>query len=185
MKKNRLYWFFAVVVSVCLPSMLFAQPADKYVGVDKCKLCHKSESRGNQYGNWQNSLHSKAYGILANSKAKWLAEAAGIIDDPQKSEKCLKCHTTAFGVTADMIEEGSSLRMEDGIQCETCHGPGAKYWSIDTMKDKTKAIANGLNAYVKEEICVKCHNSESPTCPGQFDFEKMREKISHLNPKNK
>ena len=183
MNKNLFNWFFAIVAGVFFPAILFAQPANKYVGVDKCKLCHKSESKGNQYGAWQKSLHSKAYETLGNSKAKGLAEAAGITDDPQKSDKCLKCHATAFGVAPEMIAEDCSLRIEDGIQCETCHGPGEKYWSIDAMKDKAKAIANGLKVGIKEDTCVKCHNSESPTWSGQFDFVKMREKILHSRPK--
>jgi formate-dependent nitrite reductase cytochrome c552 subunit len=43
-----------------------------------------------------------------------------------------------------------------GIDCETCHGPGADYWPAAVMRDRAKATAAGL---VTPDLasCKKCH----------------------------
>lgn len=173
--------FLAAVAILSFSLLASAQTTNKYVGLEKCKLCHKSESKGNQYGQWLKSKHSQAYNTLATPKAKEFAEKAGITDDPQKAEKCLKCHSTAFGVTPDMIVAEEKLNIEDAVQCESCHGAGEKYWKIDIMKVKDQSIANGL-VIPKEETCVKCHNSESPAWKG-FNYEEARKQILHPRPK--
>jgi hypothetical protein len=48
---------------------------------------------------------------------------------------------------------------------------------LSVMKDKAKAIAAGLVIPTKE-LCVKCHNAESPNFKG-FDFEEYYAKITH------
>lgn len=158
-----------------------AEEAYKYVGVEKCKLCHQSESKGNQYGSWKKSKHSTAYATLATDKAKELGAKQGIAK-PQESEKCLKCHATAsVAYAANLVAEGSKLKLEDSVQCESCHGPGEKYWNMTIMKDKEKAVANGL-VVPNEAACVKCHNEESPVWEG-FDFNEKVKIIAHPMPK--
>jgi hypothetical protein len=179
MKKVRVL-ALATVGVLFLSSLVFAQGGNKYVGVDKCKLCHRSESKGNQYGQWMKAKHSTAYDTLAGEKAKQVAAGLGI-EDPQKSERCLKCHSTAFGVPEDMITSGSKLKLEDGVQCESCHGPGEKYWKITIMKDHDKSVANGL-VEISEAVCVKCHNEENPVFEG-FNYEEKYEIVAHPMPK--
>ncbi len=159
-----------------------AQAENKYVGVDKCKLCHKSESKGNQYGAWKNSKHASAYADLATDKAKELAQIQGI-NNPQESEKCLKCHSTAaIALAGNLVSEEAKLKLEDGVQCESCHGAGEKYWGISVMKDHDKAVAGGM-VVPGELVCVTCHNSESPVWPGSFDFGEESKIIAHPRPK--
>ncbi len=45
-----------------------------YVGTDKCKVCHKSKKKGNQYGKWLESGHAKAWATLATDEAKAIAK---------------------------------------------------------------------------------------------------------------
>ncbi len=149
----------------------------EYVGVKRCAMCHRSEARGDQYGQWQETAHSKAYVNLATEAAKKAGAELGV-DDPQASPKCLKCHVTAYGVDEELL--GSMYKMEDGVGCESCHGPGGDYMKLSIMKDREKAIAAGL-VIPDEELCRKCHNEESPTFKG-FDFEKMYPKIDHPVP---
>lgn len=155
------------------------KPVHKYMGVSKCAMCHKSKARGDQFDQWKGTAHASAYANLAGDAAKKVAKEKGI-DDPQKSPKCLKCHVTAYGVDKDLLAE--SFNMEDGVQCETCHGPGSDYMKLSIMKDKEKAMAAGLIIPGKE-LCVTCHNEESPTFV-KFDFEKMFPKIAHPIPKS-
>jgi len=153
-------------------------PKHEYVGVKKCAMCHKSKARGNQYGQWQETKHATAYETLATDAAKKAAEEAGIEGDPQESPKCLKCHVTAYGVDESLL--GSKYTMEDGVGCESCHGPGSDYMKLSIMKDQEKAIANGL-IIPTEELCVTCHNEESPTFV-KFVYKEMFPKIAHPIP---
>ena len=79
------------------------------------------------------------------------------------------------------------LKAEDGIQCESCHGPGSKYKKKRIMADQKKALAAGLWEPGKDEkICTACHNDESPTWdPSKgFDYKKAKEEIAHPIPKD-
>ncbi len=148
-----------------------------YVGVEKCAMCHKSKARGNQYGQWQKTRHSTAYATLATDAAKEIGKKMDI-EDPQKSPKCLKCHVTAYGVDEKLL--GDKYTMEEGVGCETCHGPGGDYMKLSIMKEREKAIEAGL-VIPTEELCVTCHNEGSPTYK-KFVFKEFYPKIAHPIP---
>jgi hypothetical protein len=157
----------------------------KFIGAAKCALCHKADAVGNQYGKWQATPHAKAFELLASDKAKEVAKAKAI-DDPQKSDQCLKCHVTAFGVAAEDIAKGFDPAL--GVQCETCHGPGethmkARVAAAAKSKDgKVEPVPAGeIDARPTADTCTKCHNKDSPTFK-PFCFHDRRAKIAHLNP---
>ena len=54
-----------------------------------------------------------------------------------ETPQCLKCHV--LGKDIDPAELESTFNKEDGVQCETCHGPGSEYKKLTIMKDKQKA----------------------------------------------
>ena len=152
--------------------------AHKYVGVDKCKTCHKLAKYGDQLGIWAKSKHAHAYETLAGEEALAVGKKMGI-ENPQKSEKCLTCHVTAFAVADSM--KAATLTMAEGVGCESCHGPGADYMKMSVMKDREKAIAAGL-LIPNEKTCLTCHNEKSPTYK-PFDFAKREKEIAHPIPK--
>ncbi|RMD98089.1 MAG: cytochrome C554, partial [Calditrichaeota bacterium] len=119
---------------------------------------------------------------LATEKAKAIAKKKGI-KDPQKADECLSCHVTAHGVSAKLI--GPKFKIEDGVGCESCHGPGSAYKSKKVMtavyKGKTDPATVGL-IKPTEKTCLQCHNKKSPTFKG-FDFKKMFKQIEHPVPK--
>ncbi len=115
--------------------------------------------------------------MLATPEALKIAKAKGI-DDPQKSEKCAKCHTTAYGADAKLLT--ATFKGEDGVGCEACHGPGSNYKTLKIMKDRALAVQNGL-IVPDEKTCVKCHNAESPTYK-KFVFAEFYKKIAHPVP---
>ena len=167
---------FAVVAIVALLSApAFAERG--YVGVDACKMCHKKEKTGNQHGSWSESKHAKAFETLGSDKANEVASAKGIAN-PQEAPECLKCHVMASGVDASLL--GKKYKVEDGVGCESCHGPGKDYKNIKIMKDRDQAVANGL-IIPTEDVCKKCHNEESPTYV-EFNFEERAAQIAHPNP---
>jgi hypothetical protein len=131
----------------------------EYVGVKVCKLCHTKDGI---YPSWEKTKHATAYDSLTEA---------------QKKEKGIDAY-----YTTGKLPDGTLLT---NIQCEACHGPGSDYKMISIMKDKEKAMANGLNLPTAE-TCQKCHNENAPTealkaTVKGFDFEKMKAKV-HVMP---
>lgn len=175
--KNSFIFLFMLFLSMIIVGNLSAQQR-KYVGTGKCKMCHKKAADGNQYAVWKKSSHAKAYQTLAGDKAKAYGKKLGI-DNPQKSDKCLKCHVTAYNVDKKYL--GKKYKVTDGVSCESCHGAGGDYYKKKTMtgiaSKKIKAASVGLNT-PDEKTCKTCHNDESPAFKG-FDFKKYYAKIKH------
>jgi hypothetical protein len=154
------------------------EPVHSYVGADGCKMCHKSASKGDQYGKWLESKHSKAYEVLGTDAAKEAAAKAGVEGNPQEADACLQCHVTAHGVAAELL--GKKYSVEQGVGCESCHGPGSDYKKKSVMEDREAAIAAGM-VIPNEETCKGCHNEKSPTFKG-FKYEEAFAKIAHPYP---
>lgn len=164
--------------------------ASKYIGAEKCKNCHQNEAGGDQYGHWTKSGHAKAFETLASPEAKEIAKAKGI-EDPQKSDQCLKCHQTAFGAAAEAIKKGFDAKK--GVQCESCHGPGEAH-----LKARFAAAAKGgadasvrqaveageIQSHVEVKTCMGCHNEESPTFK-PFCIHERAARITHMDPRHK
>ncbi len=173
------------MVFMVLALFSFAQAGDfQYIGVKKCKTCHNSKKSGAQFKIWMGTKHAKAYETLATAEAKEIAKKKGI-EDPQKSDQCLKCHVTGYGQPKEKF--AASFKMEEGVGCEACHGPGSKYKSMKVMKDiyagKVKGAEYGL-VMPDEKHCTTCHNEESPTYK-KFDFKTFWAKIAHPVPEKK
>lgn len=153
-----------------------------YVGVYSCKMCHKSSDSGeyarDPYSSWIHSRHSQAYLSLSTEE--------------QQNNECLECHTTAYGVDSSRI--GRRFKIEDGVQCEACHGPGKDYSMVmDDEYTREIGLANGL-ILPTEEVCIKCHNNRSPQwnpindpaleeggARVGFNFEWRKWQIAHKN----
>src|SRR3970282_164753 len=61
---------------------------------------------------------------------------------PEKAPVCLGCHATAAEAEAWERDEGFVL--QDGVQCEKCHGPGSEYMDEEAMRDREAARRAGL-----------------------------------------
>lgn len=172
-----------VVSCFILTGLVKAQDAPKkhgLVGVEVCGMCHKTDKAGKQLDIWKGSKHSQAFQALLSDKAIAIGKEKGLKDVPSKSPECLKCHVTGNDVDASLI--GKKFKVEDGVQCETCHGAGADYKDMKIMKVKDEAVKNGLEIHTdKDKFCTKCHNSESPTFK-EFKSEEMWAKIKHAKP---
>jgi len=158
--------------------------ANKYVGLKKCAMCHKSATSGNQFGIWEKSKHAEAFKVLLSDKAAEVAKKKGLTKPASESPECLECHTLA----ADAKLLDKAFDPKDGVQCEACHGAGSAYMNMAVMKDKAKSITAGLHEYKDdaaiEAKCKTCHNDKSPTFKG-FVFKDMWGKIKHPVPPKK
>jgi hypothetical protein len=156
----------------------FAGDKPEYVGASKCKTCHKADKNGAQFTKWSKEKHSKAYEALKSDGAKKKAEVAGV-KDPLNDEKCLSCHTTAY--TAK--NKAKSYKIEEGVSCEACHGPGSMYKKSSVMKEHKKSVEAGMVDKVDEKVCANCHKKDTPGHEGKFTtFEKEFAKIAHPVP---
>lgn len=135
----------------------------KYVGARSCKFCHNSPTIGAQYKIWAASKHAHAMDVLKGADAK--------------NPKCLKCHSTYYEVPANLR---AGVTPQEGVECESCHGPGSGYKSYAVMKNHKKSLEKGL-LMPNEKTCIKCHNSESPNFKG-FDYKTYYAKIAHPIP---
>lgn len=142
----------------------YAEAQDwQYIGAAKCKMCHNKSTTGAQYKQWLGTKHAKAMESLKG--------------DEKEDPSCLKCHSTAGHAEPGLIR---TLKVDEGVSCETCHGPGSGYKSNSVMKSREKSIAKGL-IIPDEALCKTCHNEESPHYKG-FNYEEYLEQIAHPNP---
>jgi Cytochrome c554 and c-prime len=185
--RQRLIESIAAIALLSLP--LHAQTG--YVGVRTCARCHSLEEQGNAFLRWQTSKHAEAYGTLkthSESEARkcqglelWIAEIGrgvkyGLPRRATESKECLPCHTTAFGVDAHAL--APSFDPTDGVQCESCHGPGSAHAEAMAARSGGKGAA-GLRRYEDERaIQAQCKTCHEGTC-GDFDFATMWPKVQH------
>ncbi len=176
--------FVSIVITISCLHLVLAQEKKvfKYVGAKKCSACHKTAQRGDQYGQWQGTLHANAFATLGTDVSKKVAAKAGIKGDPQTAQECLICHTTGYEAPAE--EKEAALTLEEGVSCEACHGPGSEYRSL--------VVKNGIKAgnITRESVgmrtpdaalCQKCHNEKSPTFKG-FNYGAMLSNVLHPVP---
>lgn len=180
MKKDLLLFpILFIALGIIILIGLEAQES-AYVGVNKCKTCHKSAKSGNQYGKWKESAHTKGFQSLTTDAALKIAEKAGLTASPSESDECLVCHSP-YALSAPKFKE-------DGVGCEACHGPGRKYKGMSIMKDRDLAKEKGLvlldTDEAKETFCAKCHKVDNPYHEvKEFCLQEFWLKIVHLIPK--
>jgi hypothetical protein len=180
-----MYSKLSLIISFLLFTIFpaLAQNGYSYIGAEACGMCHKTEKQGNQLKIWQGTPHAGAYEKLKTEEADKIAKAKGFGTKAIETPDCLKCHAVGYNIDAPML--GKKFKVEDGVQCESCHGPGSDYKKKSIMQDREKAVANGLLVYENPgaELCINCHNAESPTYV-DFVFEEAWEKIKHPIPGN-
>ncbi|UCD25545.1 MAG: beta-propeller fold lactonase family protein, partial [Gemmatimonadota bacterium] len=154
------------------PATLLAGP--KYVGALACGSCHGARTTSLVYGKWRYSKHAQAYAILSTERAREIAREMQVPGNPQESPQCLECHTTGAGEPAGRFMD--SFDLAQGVQCESCHGPGSEYMAEAVMLDPVGVVEAGLRE-VDRETCVGCH---TPGIHGNdFDFATMWPLIDH------
>lgn len=175
----RLFAMILLSFVVLISGATVASAGDhEFIGAAGCKMCHKKDATGNQYGQWLETRHAKAYETLGTDAAKKIAADKGLGDNPQEIDECLGCHVTGHGAAAELL--GKKYDVAEGVGCESCHGAGGSYKKKKVMEDREAAVAAGM-IVPTEETCTACHNDKSPTFDG-FDFAEMAKKIAHPNP---
>lgn len=185
------------VLALLLGAPLAARAADSYataairepvyLGAEACAECHDNAATGAQYSKWRTTAHARAYQALSMPESKEITRLSGITEDPLKSRMCLGCHATASD--EEDWRKDDSFRLDDGMQCEMCHGPGSEYANKEIMKNREAAMQRGLVVLVKDD-CLRCHRpkgSHDMVLKGRkpFNLDEAWQSIAHPIPKDK
>ncbi|MCC6862991.1 MAG: beta-propeller fold lactonase family protein [Bryobacterales bacterium] len=156
-----------------------------YVGARVCGSCHAGKGMGNQYSRWLHSRHAMAYAALAKPEAAQIATISGLRQKPQEAPICLGCHATAFDV--EEWQKDDTFHMEDGVQCEMCHGPGSEYMTESVMRNREEAMKAGLRIPTQDD-CMNCHIEKGSHVAvlhtPLVDIRKAWAAIAHPTPEN-
>ncbi len=174
-----------VICSLSLMAEEYGQKHPVYVGVKVCAKCHQGEGTGHQFSKWLTSKHASAYAVLAEPEAKKIAELSGIPQEPQESPTCLGCHAT--GAHVEDWEKDETFHIEDGVQCEKCHGPGSEYMDAAVMMDSQAAMKAGLVMPTMRD-CMGCHQVKGSHVAihklPKLDIKQALSDIAHPTPLN-
>lgn len=197
--RNRAILFAGLVFvgAALVTASATAQESD-YVGHKKCKMCHNKKAEGAAWSQWSASSHANAFASLFSDAAKKYATEAGLATPASESSQCIRCHVTGYDADKNAFHPAGAK--ENGVQCESCHGPSSKHLAYGKkMMMKKDNIDPSIPTDIirpDEATCLKCHNEESPAWKPEkyeledgtktgFDFEQAFEKITHLNPLKK
>ena len=154
-----------------------------FVGASECAKCHQGAGFGYQQCLMLLQAHSKAYATLAMPEAKEIARLSGIPQEPQEAAMCLGCHAT--GSEAEDWEKDDTFHLEDGVQCEKCHGAGSEYMEEEIMTDPAAARAAGLMMPQKSD-CMNCHKVKGShaavLAAKKYDIDEAWELLKHPSP---
>jgi Cytochrome c554 and c-prime len=136
----------------------------RYVGSASCSSssCHGGAGeQHNQFLVWsQRDFHTKAFLILTTARSTQIAQSLGI-ENASTSERCTVCHSPMAELASARLIRPA--QRDEGVACESCHGPAEEWLRSHTRKDYTYAmrVSSGLrdlrNIYVRANACVACH----------------------------
>lgn len=184
--KARILFAAVLPAGLIAAALLRAASAEPvYVGARACGTCHDGPGMGYQFSIWLHSKHSRSYAALAKPEARKILQLSGLRGDPQASPTCMGCHAPA--ALAEPWQKEEQLRIDDGVQCEDCHGPGSEYMTEEVMRKPEAARAAGLRMPTEAD-CMRCHivkgSHVAVLASPAFDAKKSLEAIAHPTPEN-
>jgi hypothetical protein len=102
--------------------------------------------------------HAKAYDALTGAIGERIGRNLGV-GKSEQSSKCLACH--ALDVPPD--QRATTFELNDGVSCESCHGPASAWLGQHTTRGWTHAqsVALGMvdtrDVVKRTEKCLTCH----------------------------
>jgi len=137
------------------PRPLLAFEEAQTVGAEVCRSCHRSQHRRMRRGG-----HATAM--------RWL------VGDDAENTKCVQCHATPMK-TGPPSEEISGWRVDEGVGCEACHGPGGAHVASPTS-DNIVGLGESCPECVIEALCTRCH---TPQWDPMWDLKRGLSGIPH------
>ena len=153
-----------------LPSLPVDSDA-RFLGVETCgsSQCHGSSEP------WRNATvsmkerfiwqahdkHAQAFASLSSEAGRAIAAKLGLADASQ-APQCLSCHSTFV----PLAQRGPKFSLDDGVGCESCHGPGSQFLATHVQPTAQHAgnIAAGLyptnQPAPRAALCMSCHQGD-------------------------
>jgi hypothetical protein len=144
-------------------------PQGRYVGVASCvnSGCHGStlplnttRVLQNEYFTWLNGgAHSRSYNVLFDAKSARILRNLHLSGNAWLEPRCLACHTTNVRAS----EVSGAIDREDGVQCETCHGPASGWRDEHTQPGwrHEQSVQLGMTdlhrVATRGTLCMSCH----------------------------
>ena len=120
-----------------------------YVGAKRCQVCHQEA-----YDIWAKGPHARALSNLTGQQ--------------KQDFRCRQCHTMLADAPMEHLQ---------GIQCESCHGPGRYYAESYIMQDEELRKELYFKE-INEESCLYCHQGNQ-TGFKPWNYKEKLEKIRH------
>ncbi|MDA0337007.1 MAG: cytochrome c family protein [bacterium] len=152
-------------------------PSASYVGADVCRSCHVEA-----WNVWLGTAHARSWVFLRTAAADSIAAriAGGPVREPAQSQRCLTCHGTAADVVP--VFRTTGLALQDGVQCEACHGPGSMHVEPGLILGGDKLEASRMEI-PDEQGCRVCHKADRPSHEWMgrpaFDFVRAQARIAY------
>jgi len=146
-----------------IATLVLGLSASTYVGIARCTACHSGAMGWDKVTPWSQTNHAKIFKDGMN----------GVASD-HYGQNCLSCHTVGYDATAGVNNGGFSqvakqlkwtfpttmkpgtfdalpdqLKNLGNIQCENCHGPGARHAATGIKSAISVTNASGA--------CNQCH----------------------------
>jgi hypothetical protein len=119
---------------------------------------------GREYRIWtEHDPHSGAYATLYSSRSAEIARKLKL-ENAYEAQACLSCH--AVDASADQLADAHRHTIQDGVGCESCHGPGEKWltahtrfeWGgLSTSEKAAYGFRDTADLPTRAKTCVECH----------------------------
>jgi cytochrome c554/c'-like protein len=120
----------------------------------------------NEYSTWvTQDRHANAYQVLFSNRSRRMATLLSGGNVPaHRDARCLACHSTTG---TDPLATTPEVVRQDGVGCESCHGPAERWLGAHTqlgwigLSAEAKESQYGMRATRaldrRAAICVECH----------------------------
>jgi hypothetical protein len=136
-----------------LPNKPLLEP-NGYSGQDRCVICHEKE-----HIQWSLTRHPYAFTSLQRKGR-------------EGDSACVGCHVTGWGRPGGYaFDNKKDMRALEGVQCESCHGPGYTSCSAFTGTKPQQKTADEWQA-----LCLSCHTEKESL---NFNFEHRFPQVLH------
>jgi Cytochrome c554 and c-prime len=139
--------------------------AARFTGEPSCasSSCHGGGTGKDQCLIWQKKdVHTNTAAILGAARSSQIARAVGVAD-AAKDVRCTICHNPLQGVAEVRFAPTEKGLRDQGVSCETCHGPAENWLRFHTRLDIThgQRMSAGMremrDLYDRANVCVACH----------------------------
>lgn len=126
-----------------------------FVGQSVCRECHVPGGSAADCALDPVLEHGGAWAALSSRAAQSIAALSSIRHEPQHHRVCLTCHSA--GADEGSRWHAATFRIDDGVQCESCHGAG----SIHVEQQRGGAAAGPASLIRRGSLsdCIACHRA--------------------------